>query len=72
MFVSGVLIYLSQALSLHVLRGFWIARGIFDSWILYWFYVVGCILFIVLMDITHAAYLQLQACKEPPWDGVEA
>jgi hypothetical protein len=27
--------------------------------------------FIVLWDITHAAFLQLFACKEPPCDGVE-
>jgi len=32
----------------------------------------GFILFIVLWDIAHAAFLQLLACKEPPCDGVEA
>ena len=33
---------------------------------------IGFILFIVLRDIAHAAFLQLLECKEPPFDGVEA
>ena len=33
---------------------------------------IGYILFIVLWDIVHAAFLQLLGCKEPPCDGVEA
>jgi len=33
---------------------------------------IGFSLFIVLWDIGHAAFLKLLACKEPPWDGVEA
>jgi len=37
---------------------------------IYWLWI-GFILFIVLWDITHAAFLQLLACKEPPCDGVE-
>jgi hypothetical protein len=36
------------------------------------FRFIGFTLFIVLCDITHAAFLQLLACKEPPCDGVEA
>jgi len=36
-----------------------------------WFRI-GFILFIVLWDIVHAAFLQLLACKEPPCNGVEA
>jgi len=35
-------------------------------------FCIGCILFIVLSDIAHGAFLQLLACKEPPCDGVEA
>jgi len=30
------------------------------------------ILFIVSWDIAHAAFLQLPACKEPSYDGVDA
>jgi hypothetical protein len=33
---------------------------------------IGFILFKVLWDIAHAAFLQLLECKEPPSDGVEA
>jgi hypothetical protein len=33
---------------------------------------IGFGLFIVLWDITQAAFLQLLVCKEPPCDGVEA
>jgi hypothetical protein len=33
---------------------------------------IGCIIFIVLWDIAHAAFLQLLGCKEPPCNGVEA
>ena len=35
-------------------------------------FCIGFILFIVLWDIMHAAFLQLLACKEPPCDVVEA
>jgi hypothetical protein len=33
---------------------------------------VSVYLFIVLWYVMHAVFLQLQACKEPPCDGVEA
>jgi len=36
------------------------------------FIFIGFSLFIVLWDISHAVFLQLLACKEPPCDGVEA
>jgi len=55
-----------------VSQGFWIAQGLFYLWVLYWFDFIGYILFIVLWDIAHAAFLQLLASKEPPCDGVEA
>jgi hypothetical protein len=54
-------------------------RKVFGSLKVYFIY--GCCtgfrfidftVFIVLCDITHAAFLQLLACKEPPCDGVEA
>jgi len=32
---------------------------------------IGFILFIVLRDIAHTAFLQLLACKKPPCDGIE-
>ena len=35
-------------------------------------YCIGFMLFIILWDIAHAAFLQLLACKEAPFDGVEA
>ena len=35
-------------------------------------FCIGFILFIVVWDITHAAFLQLLACKECHCDGVEA
>jgi hypothetical protein len=35
------------------------------------FMIIGFSLFIVLWDITHAAFLQLLACKECPGDSVE-
>jgi len=35
-------------------------------------FCIGLILFIVLRDIAHAAFLLLLACKEPTCDGVEA
>jgi len=49
-------------------------REVFESLRVYFLYgfCIGCILFIVLWDIAHAAFLQLLACKEPPCDGVEA
>ena len=34
-------------------------------------FCVGFIVFIVLWDIVHAAFVQLLACRKPPWDGVE-
>jgi len=33
---------------------------------------IGFILFIVLWHITHEAFLQLLACKEPPCNSIEA
>ena len=60
LFVSFVLIYLSQALIItHVARFLDCSGCIFYS-------------FIVLWDIAHAVFLQLLAFKEPPCDGVEA
>jgi len=47
---------LSESLRVNFLHGLWISF----------------ILFTVLWDITHAAFLQLLVCKEPPCDGVEA
>jgi len=35
-------------------------------------FCIGCILFILLWGIAHAAFLQLLVCKEPPCDCVEA
>ena len=72
MFVSFVLIYVSQALiNTRVAR--FLDRSRFILFIgLYWFYFIGFILFIVLWDIAHEVFLQLLACKEPPCDGVEA
>jgi hypothetical protein len=58
LFVPFILIYLSRALVITCL-----ARCLDRS---------GSILFIVLWDIAHAVFLQLLACKEPPYDGVEA
>jgi len=58
--------------SLHASQGFWIAQGSFHSWVLYWFYFIGCIVFIELRDIAHAAFLQLLAYKKHRFDGVEA
>jgi hypothetical protein len=55
-----------------VLRGFWIAQGLFYLLVLSWFYFIGCILFIDLWDIAHAAFLPLLACMEPPFEGVKA
>jgi hypothetical protein len=58
LFVSFVLIYVSQALIItRATRG--LNRSVYIS-------------FLVLWDITHAAFLQLLACKEPLCDGVEA
>jgi len=47
---------------------------VFESLRVYFIYgfCIGIILFIVLWDIVHAAFLQLMVCKEPPCDGVEA
>jgi len=49
-------------------------REVFGSLRVYYIYrfCIGFILFIVLWDIVHAAFLQLPACKEPPYDGVDA
>ena len=60
LFVSIVLIYLSQALIITHVARFLDCLG-FISY-----------LFIVLWDIAHAVFLQLLACKEPPCDGDEA
>ena len=49
-------------------------RKVFGSlrvYFIYWF-CVGFISFIVLWDITHAAFLQLLVCKELACEGVEA
>jgi len=47
---------------------------VFGSLRVYFIYgfFIGFILFIVLCDIVHAAYLELLACKEPPSHGVDA
>jgi hypothetical protein len=58
LFISFLLIYLSQALIITC-----VARL---------FHCSGFVLFIVLKDITHAAFLHRQACKEPHCDSVEA
>ena len=60
MFVSFVLIYLSQALIITRVARFLDCSGFMFH------------LFIVLWDIAHAVFLQLLACKETPCDGVEA
>jgi len=60
LFVSFVLIYLSQTLIITcVARNLNCSGYIFD-------------LFIVLWDIARAVFLQLLAYKEPPCDCVEA
>jgi len=53
---------------------YYMRREVFESLMVYCLYgfCVGFILFIVLWDIAHAAFVQLQACKEPPCNGVEA
>jgi len=35
-------------------------------------FFLGLSWFIVLLDIAHAAFLQLRACKQPPCDGLQA
>jgi len=45
--------------------------GLLRVYFIYGFWI-GFILFIVLWEIAHAAFLQLLACKEPLCDGVEA
>jgi hypothetical protein len=47
---------------------------VFSSLRVYFLYRfwIGFIIFIVLMDIAHAAFLQLPVCQEAPWDAVEA
>ena len=49
-------------------------REVFGLLRVYFLYglCIGYILFIVLRDIVHAAFLQLQVFKVPPCDGVEA
>jgi len=49
-------------------------REVFGLLRVYFFYgfCIGFILFRVLRDIAHAAFLQLLACKGPPCDGVKA
>ena len=49
-------------------------REVFESLRVHFINVfcIGFIIFIVFWDITHAAFLQLLACKEPPRDSVEA
>jgi len=53
---------------------YYTCREVFGLARVYFMYgfCIGCILFIVLWDIVHAAFLQLLVCKEPPCDGVEA
>jgi len=48
-------------------------REVFGSLRVYFIYgsCIGFILFIVLLDIAHAVFLQLLACKDSPCDGVE-
>ena len=48
-------------------------RKVFGSLRVYFIYgpCIGFILFIVLLDIAHAVFLQLLACKDSPCDGVE-
>jgi hypothetical protein len=60
LFVYFVLIWLSQALIITCVARFLDCSGFIFH------------LFIVLLDIAHAVFLQLLACKEPPCDGVEA
>jgi len=60
LFVSSVLIYLSQALIITRVARILDCSGFIHH------------LFIVLWDIAHAVFLQLLACKEPPCDGTEA
>jgi len=55
-------------LLLHMLRGFWIAQGLLCLWVIF----IGFSLFIVVWNITHVAFLQLLAGKEPPCDCIEA
>jgi len=45
--------------------------GLLRVYFIYQF-CIGFILFIVLWDIAHAAFLQLLACKEHPGDNVVA
>jgi len=60
LFISGIDNYTRcedfSSLRVYFICGFWI----------------GFVVFIVLWDIAHVAFLQLLACKEPPCDGVEA
>jgi len=53
---------------------YYIRREVFKSLRVYLIYgfCIGFILFIVLWDIAHAAFLQLLACKEPLCDSVGA
>lgn len=51
-----------------MLHGVLISQSSFYLWLEYQFYFVGCIVFIVIWDIVHEAFLQLLACKEPPCD----
>jgi len=49
-------------------------RKVFGSLRVYFIgrFCIGFILFIVFWDITHAAFLQLLVCKQPPSVDVEA
>ena len=65
LFISGIYYYMR--------------REVFGSLKVYFIYgyctgfiVIGFSLFMVLWDITHTTILQLLACKESPFDGVEA
>ena len=53
---------------------YYTSRKLFGSPRVYCIYgfFIDFILFIVLWDIVHAAFLQLLGCKERPCDGVEA
>jgi len=59
-FISGIHYYTHREV-LESLRGYYLYR-----------FCIGFILFMVLWDIAHAAFLQLLVCKKPPCDGVEA
>jgi hypothetical protein len=59
LFISFVLMYLSQVLIITGIATVLDCKGFIFN------------LFIVLLDIGHAVFLRLLACKEPPCDGIE-